>query len=43
MSWLKAMLEKEPPEPEKPIGTVVIGNLEGDRRTITLEIWLEKR
>jgi len=30
MSWLKAMLEKEPPEPEKPIGTVVIGNLEPD-------------
>jgi len=31
MSWLKAMLEKEPTEPEKPIGIVVIGNLEGDR------------
>ncbi|MEM0058729.1 MAG: cobalamin-dependent protein [Candidatus Bathyarchaeia archaeon] len=30
MSWLKAMLEKEPPEPEKPIGTIVIGNLEPD-------------
>jgi len=30
MSWLKAMLEKEPPEPEKPIGVVVIGNLEPD-------------
>jgi dimethylamine corrinoid protein len=25
------MFEKEPPEPEKPIGIVVIGNLEGDR------------
>jgi methanogenic corrinoid protein MtbC1 len=25
------MMEKEPPEPENPIGTVVIGNLEGDR------------
>jgi methanogenic corrinoid protein MtbC1 len=24
------MLEKEPPEPERPIGTVVIGNLEPD-------------
>ena len=31
MSFLKAMMEKEPPEPENPIGTVVIGNLEGDR------------
>jgi len=25
------MREKEPPEPENPIGIVVIGNLEGDR------------
>ncbi len=31
MSWLRAMMEKEPPEPENPIGIVVIGNLEGDR------------
>jgi methanogenic corrinoid protein MtbC1 len=31
LSWLKAMMEKEPPEPENPIGVVVIGNLEGDR------------
>jgi len=30
MSFLKAMLQKEPPEPENPIGTVVIGNLEPD-------------
>ena len=30
MSWLKAMMEKEPPEPENPIGTIVIGNLEPD-------------
>ena len=30
MSWLKSMMEKEPPEPENPIGTVVIGNLEPD-------------
>ena len=30
MSWLKSMLEKEPPEPESPIGTIVIGNLEPD-------------
>jgi methanogenic corrinoid protein MtbC1 len=27
MSWLKAMREKEPPEPVDPIGTVVIGTL----------------
>jgi methanogenic corrinoid protein MtbC1 len=31
MSWLKSMMEKEPPEPENPIGTIVIGNLEPDR------------
>jgi 5-methyltetrahydrofolate--homocysteine methyltransferase len=31
MSWLKAMREKEPPEPNNPIGTVVIGNLQPDR------------
>jgi dimethylamine corrinoid protein len=31
LSWLKAMMQKEPPEPENPIGIVVIGNLEGDR------------
>jgi dimethylamine corrinoid protein len=31
MSWLKGMMDKEPPEPENPIGIVVIGNLEGDR------------
>ena len=30
MSWLRAMMEKEPPEPENPLGMVVIGNLEGD-------------
>ena len=30
MSWLKSMMEKEPPEPEKPIGIVVIGTLEPD-------------
>ncbi|MCW4008147.1 MAG: cobalamin-dependent protein [Candidatus Bathyarchaeota archaeon] len=30
MSWLKSMMEKEPPEPENPLGTVVIGNLEPD-------------
>ena len=31
MSFLKAMMEKEPPEPEKPMGIVVIGNLQPDR------------
>jgi len=30
MSWLKSMMEKEPPEPTNPIGTVVIGNIEPD-------------
>jgi len=30
MSWLKAMREKEPPEPADPIGTVVIGTLHPD-------------
>jgi methylmalonyl-CoA mutase cobalamin-binding domain/chain len=30
MSFLKHMLEREPPEPENPIGTVVIGNIEPD-------------
>jgi methylmalonyl-CoA mutase cobalamin-binding domain/chain len=30
MSWLKSMMEKEPPEPEHPLGTVVIGNIEPD-------------
>jgi dimethylamine corrinoid protein len=30
MSWLKSMMEKEPPEPENPIGTVVLGAIEGD-------------
>jgi 5-methyltetrahydrofolate--homocysteine methyltransferase len=33
MSWLKAMREKEPPEPIDPIGTVVIGTLEPDIMT----------
>ena len=30
MSWLKSMMEKEPPEPENPIGVIVIGNIEPD-------------
>jgi methanogenic corrinoid protein MtbC1 len=30
MSWLKSMMEKEPPEPTNPIATIVIGNIEPD-------------
>jgi len=30
MSWLKSMMEKEPPQPKNPIGTVVLGAIEGD-------------
>jgi methylmalonyl-CoA mutase cobalamin-binding domain/chain len=30
MSFLKHMMEKEPPEPVNPIGTVIIGNIEPD-------------
>ena len=30
MSWLKAMMEKEPEEPQNPLGTVVIGSLMPD-------------
>jgi len=30
MAWLKSLADKEPPEPENPIGTVVIGNLRPD-------------
>ncbi|MCW4035236.1 MAG: cobalamin-dependent protein [Candidatus Bathyarchaeota archaeon] len=30
MSWLKSMMEKEPEEPENPIGTIVIGTLDPD-------------
>jgi 5-methyltetrahydrofolate--homocysteine methyltransferase len=33
MAWIKAMREKEPPEPTNPIGTVVIGTLEPDIMT----------
>jgi methanogenic corrinoid protein MtbC1 len=38
MSWLKSMMEKEPPEPENPIGTVVIGTLEPDMHTTPKEM-----
>ena len=37
MSWLKSMMEKEPPEPENPIGIVVIGNLDPDVHEATSE------
>lgn len=30
MAWLEELAKEEPPEPEKPIGIVVIGNLEPD-------------
>ncbi len=30
MSWLKSVMEKEPPEPKNPLGVLVIGNLEPD-------------
>jgi trimethylamine corrinoid protein len=38
MSWLKSMMEKEPSEPENPIGTVVIGTLEPDMHTTPKEM-----
>ena len=38
MSWLKSALEKEPPEPTNPIGTVVIGNLEPDMHDTAKEM-----
>ena len=30
MSWLKSMMEKEPPEQTNTLGTIVIGNIEPD-------------
>ncbi len=30
MSWLKSMMEKEPAEPENPLGIIVIGTLDPD-------------
>lgn len=38
MSFLKAMMEKEPPEPSNPIGTIVIGNLEPDSHHLPKEM-----
>jgi 5-methyltetrahydrofolate--homocysteine methyltransferase len=29
-SWVKALVEKEPPEPENPVGKIVIGTLSPD-------------
>jgi methylmalonyl-CoA mutase cobalamin-binding domain/chain len=38
VSWLKGMMEKEPPEPDNPIGTVVIGTLTPDIMTTAKEM-----
>jgi 5-methyltetrahydrofolate--homocysteine methyltransferase len=38
MAWLKSMMEKEPPEPENPIGIVVIGALDPDPHTTPKEL-----
>lgn len=38
LSWLKGMMDKEPPEPANPIGTVVIGTLEPDIMTTAKEM-----
>jgi 5-methyltetrahydrofolate--homocysteine methyltransferase len=38
MAWLKGMMDKEPPEPENPIGTVVIGTLKPDIMTTAKEM-----
>src|SRR3989337_4435720 len=41
MSWLKSMAEREspePPEPQKPLGIVVIGNIEPDMHDTVKEV-----
>ena len=38
LSWLKGMMDKEPPEPVNPIGTIVIGTLEPDIMTTAKEM-----
>ena len=38
MAWLKGMMDKEPPEPENPIGTVVVGTLDPDLMTTAKEM-----
>jgi len=37
MSWLRDLRDKEPPEPMKPIGIIVIGNLAPDRHDLPKE------
>ncbi len=38
VAWLKGMMAKEPPEPDNPIGTVVIGTLDPDLMTTAKEM-----
>jgi methylmalonyl-CoA mutase cobalamin-binding domain/chain len=38
MSWLKSMMEKEPPEAENPLGIIVIGTLDPDPHTTPKEM-----
>jgi len=38
MSWLKSMMEKEPPEPKNPIGIIVLGPIEGDPHSVPKEM-----
>ena len=38
VAWLKGMMDKEPPEPDNPIGTVVIGTLDPDLMTTAKEM-----
>ena len=38
MAWLKSMMEKEPPEPANPIGTIVCGTLEPDTHDTPKEV-----
>src|SRR5208283_2114715 len=38
MSWLKSMMEKEPPEPENPIGIIITGTIEPDTHDTPKEV-----
>ena len=38
VAWLKGMMDKEPPEPDNPIGTVVVGTLNPDLMTTAKEM-----
>ena len=38
MSWLKSMMEKEPPEPEHPIGIIITGTIEPDTHDTPKEV-----